>query len=243
MIFRTKHHSGAGGQIDLQHAVAAEIAGGAVDMAEAAEGGVVGVEQQYVFACRTAHGIVGVGVRGAEVEEEDAAVALEGEHLPVDVAHERVRRDSQCAGGSQRRHHGTMELVEELILERSVLHQRPLAAGVMIRPAVALAGEVYPLGMAKFITHKIQETAVTKRCRTEVYHLVQRNAPIHRQVGSKHRHAGVHLRTYQSENPVGEAGVNIRTIAQGADELAIVIGVEEEDYETAIRVMYDGFAG
>ena len=42
---------------------------------------------------------------------------------------------------------------------------------------------------------------------------------------------------------VGEAGVNIRTIAQGADELAIVIGVEEEDYETAIRVMYEGFAG
>ncbi len=42
---------------------------------------------------------------------------------------------------------------------------------------------------------------------------------------------------------IGEAGVNIRTIAQGADELAIVIGVEEEDYETAIRVMYEGFAG
>ena len=42
---------------------------------------------------------------------------------------------------------------------------------------------------------------------------------------------------------LGEAGVNIRTIAQGADELAIVIGVEEEDYETAIRVMYEGFAG
>ena len=42
---------------------------------------------------------------------------------------------------------------------------------------------------------------------------------------------------------IGEAGVNIRTIAQGADELAIVIGVEEEDYETAIRIMYEGFAG
>ena len=42
---------------------------------------------------------------------------------------------------------------------------------------------------------------------------------------------------------LGEAGVNIRTIAQGADELAIVIGVEEQDYETAIRVMYEGFAG
>ena len=42
---------------------------------------------------------------------------------------------------------------------------------------------------------------------------------------------------------IGEGGVNIRTIAQGADELAIVIGVEEEDYETAIRIMYEGFAG
>ena len=42
---------------------------------------------------------------------------------------------------------------------------------------------------------------------------------------------------------LGEHGVNIRTIAQGADELAIIVGVENEKFETAIRVMYDGFAG
>lgn len=42
---------------------------------------------------------------------------------------------------------------------------------------------------------------------------------------------------------LGDNGVNIRTIAQGADELSIIVGVENDKYETAIRVLYDGFAG
>ncbi len=42
---------------------------------------------------------------------------------------------------------------------------------------------------------------------------------------------------------LGDAGVNIRTIAQGADELSIIVGVENDKFETAIRVLYDGFAG
>ena len=41
---------------------------------------------------------------------------------------------------------------------------------------------------------------------------------------------------------LGEHGVNIRTIAQGADELSIIVGVENKQFETAIRVLYDGFA-
>ena len=42
---------------------------------------------------------------------------------------------------------------------------------------------------------------------------------------------------------LGENNVNVRTIAQGADELSIIVGVENEKYETAIRVLYEGFAG
>ena len=42
---------------------------------------------------------------------------------------------------------------------------------------------------------------------------------------------------------LGDEGINIRTIAQGADELAITVGVENEQYEKAIRVLYDSFAG
>ena len=42
---------------------------------------------------------------------------------------------------------------------------------------------------------------------------------------------------------LGQAGVNIKTIAQGSDELAITVGVDNSDYETAIKVLYEGFAG
>ena len=42
---------------------------------------------------------------------------------------------------------------------------------------------------------------------------------------------------------LGKNGVNIRTIAQGADELSIIVGVENADFENAIRVLYEWFAG
>lgn len=41
---------------------------------------------------------------------------------------------------------------------------------------------------------------------------------------------------------LGKNGINIRTIAQGADELSIIVGVDNSQYENAIRVMYEGFA-
>ena len=41
---------------------------------------------------------------------------------------------------------------------------------------------------------------------------------------------------------LGENGINIRTIEQGADEINIMIGVFDEDFERAIRVLYDSFA-
>ncbi|MBR6209482.1 MAG: aspartate kinase [Oscillospiraceae bacterium] len=42
---------------------------------------------------------------------------------------------------------------------------------------------------------------------------------------------------------LGQEGLNIRTIAQGADELAIIVGVENSDFEKTIRVLYEGFTG
>ncbi|MBE7004392.1 MAG: aspartate kinase [Ruminococcaceae bacterium] len=40
---------------------------------------------------------------------------------------------------------------------------------------------------------------------------------------------------------LGKNGVNVRMITQGPDELNIIIGVEEKDFEQAIRVLYDSF--
>ncbi|MBR0469228.1 MAG: aspartate kinase [Mogibacterium sp.] len=41
---------------------------------------------------------------------------------------------------------------------------------------------------------------------------------------------------------LGDNRINIRTIEQGADEINIMIGVFDEDFERAIRVLYDSFA-
>ena len=42
---------------------------------------------------------------------------------------------------------------------------------------------------------------------------------------------------------LGQHGINIRTINQAADEISITVGVDNKDFEAAIRVLYDGFAG
>ncbi len=41
---------------------------------------------------------------------------------------------------------------------------------------------------------------------------------------------------------LGDHGINIRIIEQGADERSIIFGVAEEDFEKTIRVLYDSFA-
>ena len=40
---------------------------------------------------------------------------------------------------------------------------------------------------------------------------------------------------------LGEAGINIRMINQGPDELNIIFGVDNRDFKEAIRVLYDSF--
>ena len=40
---------------------------------------------------------------------------------------------------------------------------------------------------------------------------------------------------------LGEAGINIRMINQGPDELNIIFGVENRDFQEAIRVLYNSF--
>ena len=40
---------------------------------------------------------------------------------------------------------------------------------------------------------------------------------------------------------LGEAGINIRMINQGPDELNIIFGVDNRDFQEAIRVLYNSF--
>ena len=40
---------------------------------------------------------------------------------------------------------------------------------------------------------------------------------------------------------LGKAGINIRMINQGPDELNIIFGVDNRDFADAIRVLYNSF--
>ncbi len=40
---------------------------------------------------------------------------------------------------------------------------------------------------------------------------------------------------------MSKAGVNVRMIDQGSSELSIIVGVDDKDYETTIRAVYDAF--
>ncbi len=41
---------------------------------------------------------------------------------------------------------------------------------------------------------------------------------------------------------LGEAGVSVRMISQSCDEINIIIGVDQSDFELAIRTIYDAFS-
>ena len=40
---------------------------------------------------------------------------------------------------------------------------------------------------------------------------------------------------------LGNNGINIRMIAQGTDEINIIVGVENKDFEKTTRVIYEKF--
>ncbi|MBQ9691202.1 MAG: ACT domain-containing protein, partial [Eggerthellaceae bacterium] len=40
---------------------------------------------------------------------------------------------------------------------------------------------------------------------------------------------------------LGKAGISIRMITQGSEELDIIVGVKESDFDEAIKVIYDAF--
>ena len=41
---------------------------------------------------------------------------------------------------------------------------------------------------------------------------------------------------------LGNAGINVRMIAQGSAELNIIVGVENKDFERAVAALYETFS-
>ncbi len=70
--------------------------------------------------------------------------------------------------------------------------------------------------------------------------IVSRNMALIATVGRGMIHTvGVSARLFAA---LSEAGVNVRMIDQGSSELNIIVGVENDDFETAVRAIYGAFS-
>ena len=49
------------------------------------------------------------------------------------------------------------------------------------------------------------------------------------------KHSGVCARIFQT---LGKEGVNVKLLAQGPEELNIIIGIDQADYEKTINAIY-----
>lgn len=76
--------------------------------------------------------------------------------------------------------HSFVKSIQLPILEQLVIKKVPPAPTVVIAPVVTLPGEVYPLRVAKLITHEVQVRIPTQTERYQPDHLVQGHPPEHR---------------------------------------------------------------
>ena len=97
----------------------------------------------------------------------------------------------------------------------------------LILPTKAIEKELYAI-MAE-IEREVEPDSL------RVHHKVAVVAAIGRKMASR---PGISGKIFAA---LGSANINIRTIIQGPDELNIIFGVEEADFESAIRVLYNSF--
>ena len=96
--------------------------------------------------------------------------------------------------------HSVVEIVKLIIFQFLAVYEIPLAAGILVAPAVAFAREVYPFRMAELIAHEVKVTAVDGRGGHKSDHLVESHAAGHCHIVVILHHVPVHLLVDQAEN-------------------------------------------
>ena len=212
-----------------------EVFGVVADAALPAEIPRVRVEGDAVLARHANADVqVFVGVGGVEVEDEDErsslgddefALLARGGHPLVLVREELVALVEV--------HHRPVEVVELVVAEVLGVGEVPAAAAVVVRPLVALAGEVDPLGVAELVTHEVQVPLAADGHGDEAKHLVQRHPAVHHRRRLLERaHAVVHLGVHEPEGVrlgpddglivglgVPDALLRVPTVAQRGDDI------------------------
>ena len=135
-----------------------------------------------------------------EVEGDQEGTTLNDQQLVVDVAVVFVRCGGKDGGVAYQVHDGGIEVAERVVFQIRIVPQGPLAAGVVIGPLVAGAGEVHPLRVAELIPDEIQITMGCGGEGEEAGQLPEGDAAVHVRVGGGQGHAGVDGGIQQAED-------------------------------------------
>ncbi len=134
-----------------------------------------------------------------------------------------------------KRMHGTNETLRKVleILDRYKVHAEHISMGIdqfaLVLQQASMADRVYDI-----------VSEIKNQCNPDEVE-IQDNIALVAAVGRKMIfRPGISGKLF---NALGKEGINIRTIAQGSDELAIIVGVDNSQFENTIRVLYQGFAG
>ena len=181
--------------------VLGEVRHGVVLTIVAAKSRVVAVEDNRVLARRGEDAVVCEGACGAEVVDKDEIPTGVGEYLILVLVPELDHRYSLKVGDTlDELEHRLVEVLEEAVLEEAIRGQAPLATGILIAPAVALAREVDPLRVTKFVSHKIEIPAIHRGAGDEADHLVECRTAVHRLGVVRPVHMVVHLGIDEAED-------------------------------------------
>mmetsp|Transcript_18198 Transcript_18198/g.45874 ORF Transcript_18198/g.45874 Transcript_18198/m.45874 type:complete len:329 (-) Transcript_18198:417-1403(-) len=140
----------------------------------------IGVERDAPLAALArGHAVALVRLVRREVEHPHKRPALRHQHLLllVYVRHPLVGRGQELETVIQL-HQRAVEATQVVVAQVVLLCQRPLAAAVPVRPVVALAGEVDPLGVTKLVAHEGEPGLAAQRHGYRADHLVHGDAAL-----------------------------------------------------------------
>ena len=69
--------------------------------------------------------------------------------------------------------HRTVELLQVMVEEICIICETPLTTGIVVRPVVAFAGEVDPLGVTELIPHKVEVSTIHRGGSSETNELIE----------------------------------------------------------------------
>ena len=220
------------------------------------------VENPAPISCITYEELRELAFTGASVLHEDSVQPVKDAGIPLNIRNtnrpqdpgtlivaeaERTEEDREhfITGISGRRNFSSLTLQKHNMNQNQCLRQ---VLEILERFRVPL--EHITLGLDSFAL--VVSTAALADCQFELLGQlreicqpddlsVQENMALVAVVGRRMTYRpGTSGRIFRA---LGDAGINIRTIHQAADEISIIVGVDNKDFEAAIRVLYHGFAG